>query len=232
MCVYVPWIYPYIHFCNNTVYFLYSIHSSVILHTFFNTFYWSSLYPLKLFKTSEQRNTVCSSNNRDGHDNRNGPIQISIAYHFPDSFKFLQAISLKPSITPRERDAEQLLFTIRVNGSLGYRYHNTSHYSSWCCNYNEKMVRKKFLKCLWVSKVVGTGLLRPATVPQVMVEVVKVVEIGLKIPSNLPQVIAEVVDVGQVWSDTLTLIIVEDMLIEVYLGNNIPANLTLSIKGK
>ena len=59
-------------------------------------------------------------------------------------------------------------------------------------------MEKDLLKRLWVKKVVEIGLLRPATVPQVIMEVMKVVEIGLKRPENLPQLIAEVVEVGQV----------------------------------
>ena len=42
-----------------------------------------------------------------------------------------------------------------------------------------------------------TGLLRPETVLQVIVEVVKVMEICLKRPATLHQVIKEVMDVGQ-----------------------------------
>ena len=62
----------------------------------------------------------------------------------------------------------------------------------------KKVLKKKFLKCLWVKKAVHMGLLRPAIVPKGISEVVKFVDIGLKIPANLPQVISEVVDVGQV----------------------------------
>ena len=43
-----------------------------------------------------------------------------------------------------------------------------------------------------------TGLLRPSTVPQVIMEVVKVVEIGLKRPAYITQVCEEVVDIHQV----------------------------------
>ena len=40
------------------------------------------------------------------------------------------------------------------------------------------------------------GLLIPATIPQVIVEVVKGVDIGLKRPATIFYVIVEVVDVG------------------------------------
>ena len=59
--------------------------------------------------------------------------------------------------------------------------------------------------------------------------VLKVVGIGLKRPVTLPQSIAEFLDVGQVWPDTLPLVIAEDMLIEVDLGHNIPSTIPLEI---
>ena len=60
-----------------------------------------------------------------------------------------------------------------------------------------QVMSKKELECLWVSKVVNIGLLRPATLPQVIMEVVKVKDMGLKRPATPPQVIAEVVDVDK-----------------------------------
>ena len=74
-----------------------------------------------------------------------------------------------------------------------------------------------------------TGLLRPATFSQVIMEVVKVMDIGLKRPGTLPQLIMEVVDLGQVLPDTLPLVIAEDVLIEVDLSHKRPASLTLDI---
>ena len=59
-------------------------------------------------------------------------------------------------------------------------------------------VLKKFLKSLWVVKVLYIGLLISSTDPQVTVEVMKVVDIGIKIPDTLHQLIAEGVGVGQV----------------------------------
>ena len=60
-----------------------------------------------------------------------------------------------------------------------------------------KFLKKKFFKCLRVSKDVDIDLLRLATLPQVIVDVVKVVDIGLLRPSKLPRLITEVVNVGQ-----------------------------------
>ena len=56
-------------------------------------------------------------------------------------------------------------------------------------------------------------LLRTATFPWLILEVVKVVYIGLKIPATLPQLIMEVLDVGQVLPATLPFVIAEDVLI-------------------
>ena len=61
-----------------------------------------------------------------------------------------------------------------------------------------KVLKKKFLKSLWVVKVLYIGLLISSTDPQVTVEVMKVVDIGIKIPDTLHQLIAEGVVVGQV----------------------------------
>ena len=92
-----------------------------------------------------------------------------------------------------------------------------------------KVLKKKFFKYLWVSKFMYLGLLRPSTVPQVIVEVIKIVDICIKRPANLPQVITEVLDIGQVWPATLPLVIVEDMLIKVDIYNKIPDTLPLAI---
>ena len=54
-------------------------------------------------------------------------------------------------------------------------------------------------------------------------------DVGLKIPATLPQVIAEVVDVGQVWPDTLNIIIADDVLIEVDIGHKRLATIPLAI---
>ena len=61
-----------------------------------------------------------------------------------------------------------------------------------------KVLNKKFFNCLWLSKFVDICHLRPATVPQVNMEVVKGVDIVLKIPSTLHQVIIKVVDLVEV----------------------------------
>ena len=71
-----------------------------------------------------------------------------------------------------------------------------------------KFPNKKFLKCIQLIKEVDIGILRPATLPQVTVEVV---HIGPLRPANLPQVI------------------MEDILVEADLGHKIPATLPLTI---
>ena len=59
-----------------------------------------------------------------------------------------------------------------------------------------KFMKKKVLKCTRVRKFADTGLLRTATLPQLIAKVTKVFDIGLLRPATLPQVIAEVVDIG------------------------------------
>ena len=71
-----------------------------------------------------------------------------------------------------------------------------------------KFLKKKVLKCLWVSKFV---------------------DIGIFIPDTLLLVITEVVDVGILIPATLTILIVYDMLVEVDLGQKRKDNLTLEI---
>ena len=60
-----------------------------------------------------------------------------------------------------------------------------------------KVLKKKVSECIQVRKIVGIGLLIPAIITQVILEVVKVVGIGIKRPDTLPLAIAEVVDGGQ-----------------------------------
>ena len=91
----------------------------------------------------------------------------------------------------------QVLFTMRGNVSLVYQSCKTSHSYSCRC-YNDKSSEEEVLKCLRVSKFMGIVILRPATLPQLITDVVKVVNIVILRPSTLPKVIAEVVDVGQV----------------------------------
>ena len=73
------------------------------------------------------------------------------------------------------------------------------------------------------------GLLRSATLPQVVVDVVKVVDRGILRPASLPQVIEEVMDLGQVLPSILPLVVADDMLIYGDLGQKIPATLPLAI---
>ena len=61
-----------------------------------------------------------------------------------------------------------------------------------------KVPKKKVWKCLRERKVADIDLLKPDTIPQLIVEVVKVVGIGINILSILPQVIIYVVGVVQV----------------------------------
>ena len=93
-----------------------------------------------------------------------------------------------------------------------------------------KFIKKKVLKCLWVSKVVYIVLLRPSTPPHVIVDFVKIVDISLLRPATLTQLIAEVMDIGQVLPATLTLIIAEDVLIYVDIFHNRSSPLTISIR--
>ena len=97
---------------------------------FFCDFYQSSLCPLQSHKTSEQRNTICNSNNSDNHDNRKEPVLLSIAPDFNYSVQLPQNIFLNPFIKLKQRDADKLLFMMRGNGSLGSRHFKTSHSSS------------------------------------------------------------------------------------------------------
>ena len=93
-----------------------------------------------------------------------------------------------------------------------------------------KVLKKKLLMCIWKRKVVYIGLLRPANLPQVTVEVAEVVDICFKRPATLLQVIAEFVDIGQVLPSTINLVIVEDMFIDVDLGHKRPDTITLLIR--
>ena len=67
------------------------------------------------------------------------------------------------------------------DGTLGY-----CHYPSHRCNNGNENSEKKGLEVLWVGKFMDIGILRPATIPQVIVEVV---DMGLLRPSTLPLVI-------------------------------------------
>ena len=93
----------------------------------------------------------------------------------------------------------------------------------------EKIMKKKVLKCLQERKVVGIGLLIPATIPQVITELMKVMAIGIKIPATITQAIEEVVGVCQFFPATIPLVIAEDMLIEVDIGHKRPSTLPLEI---
>ena len=90
-----------------------------------------------------------------------------------------------------------------------------------------KVLKNKLWKCLWVSKVVEIGILRPSTLSQLILYFVKVVDIGLKIPDTIHQLIAEVVDVCHFLISNLPLLIAEDMLVAVSLGHRRPFTIPL-----
>ena len=60
-------------------------------------------------------------------------------------------------------------------------------------------------------------------------EAVKVVDRVLLRPATLTQVIVEVVDIGQVWPANINLLLNEDMLIKLDIGHKIPDNMNLEI---
>ena len=70
------------------------------------------------------------SDNSNEHDNRDKPVSASIANHLPDSIQIPQYINPKPFITLRERDADQVLLTMRGDGILESWSHKTIHSSS------------------------------------------------------------------------------------------------------
>ena len=57
----------------------------------------------------------------------------------------------------------------------------------------------------------------------------KFMDMGLKRTATLPQVITEVVELGQVLPSTMTLLIEEDMLIEVNIVRKRPATLPIAV---
>ena len=77
-----------------------------------------------------------------------------------------------------------------------------------------EILNNKVWKYLWERKVVDIVILRPATLTQLIAEVVKVEEIGINIPDTVPQVITKVVEVGQFLPETIPLVILEDILKE------------------
>ena len=93
------------------------------------------------------------SDKDDGHNNSNEPVPLSVAPHFPDAFQFPQNIYRRPFITQRERDAEQVLFTMRGHGSLGYWYNETI-YSSYChCNDNDESSEEELIEVSLGEKI-------------------------------------------------------------------------------
>ena len=124
--MYVPYIFLYINFCNHTMFFLYSLHSSGLLITLKK--YQSSLYSLQYHKTSEHRIIMRHSNNMYETNKSDDTVPTSILSHLPDAVQSPQCMNQKPFITPRERDAEQVLSMMSGDGNLGYWYLKTIHY--------------------------------------------------------------------------------------------------------
>ena len=80
-----------------------------------------------------------------------------LRYHFTDSVKFWQVISLKTFATPKYQDAEQVLFPVRGNVSLGYWSRKTSHSSSRRCNDDENISEEEFIEVFWREESCGHG---------------------------------------------------------------------------
>ena len=96
-------------------------------------------------------------------------------------------------------------------GSKEYLSRNTSNSFSTIVTTIMKFLKKKVLKCLRVEKIMGLGILRPATLHQVIAEFL---EVGILIPATIPLVIAE------------------DMLVYMNLGHKRPSALPLAIGGQ
>ena len=82
-----------------------------------------------------------------------------------------------------------MVFTMRGNGSLGYWSHRPAILPPADVTTNIKVLKKNVLKCLRVSKFMDIVLLIPATIPQVIGEVLKLMVGGLLRPFTLSQVI-------------------------------------------
>ena len=85
------------------------------------------------------------SDNSNEHDNINKPVQIYIASQLPKTVKLPQVVSLKPFVTRRKQDMEQVLFVVRGNGSLGYCSRKTSHYYYGHCNNDDESYEEEVI---------------------------------------------------------------------------------------
>ena len=93
------------------------------------------------------RGTPCGvPKNINNHNKSNRPIKLSIESHFPNAAKFPHVIYQKTFITPRERDADKLLITMRGNEILGSCYCNTSHFPLRRCNEDGKISEEEVLE--------------------------------------------------------------------------------------
>ena len=95
------------------------------------------------------------SDNSDKHDNSNEPVSLYIAPHWSNAVLFPQDISLNIFITPRDWDAEQVLFTFRGNGSLGYPSRKTRHSPSRHCNDDKNKSEEEFMEVSSVEEICG-----------------------------------------------------------------------------
>ena len=77
------------------------------------------------------------SDNSNKHDNNNKTTSLSIVRHLHEAIQFPRYISPNPFIAPIQWDTEQVLFTMRGDGSLGTRSRKTIHYPSCCRNYDD-----------------------------------------------------------------------------------------------
>ena len=103
--------------------------------------------------------TVWCSNNIDEWNNSYKLVPTIIAPHYLDVVHFQKYITLKPFITPRERDTEQVLCTMNVDLSLGYWSHKTSHSSSQPHNVDNEFYEEEGLEVSLGEESCGHRLL-------------------------------------------------------------------------
>ena len=81
------------------------------------------------------------------------------------------------------------------NGSIGYLSHNTSHY--YFCHFNDdkKSYEEEVIEVYLGVESNGYMYLDTINIPQVIMEVMKLVDIGIKRPATISQLITDVIDV-------------------------------------
>ena len=194
--MYVSWIFLYINCWNHTKYFLSSLHSSGLSH--------KKCFVLLIHTASAHCNPKKAA-----------------------SKGTLYGILTTAKITITSKNLSNFPLSPNSMTLTSYRKSFTWSYPSWwgvielydicilipdillpvSVTKTTKVLKKKVLKCLQVSKVVYIGILIPATLPRVIADVVKVVYFSILRPATIPQVIADVVDVFQVWPSTLSMLI-------------------------